>query len=205
MVERVLGLVCLVLFLFTRTHLPQGWPVHPPVRQAPLNRTPSLQGEDNADPHLPCVFVLWVMALYEESVKRKGLSKCKKGLTWMRSFKLTWVTSACPNARGAIDSHLVQAAGCKELASSDSFYLLSLFNILSWPLLDLKLNLETECEFLVSKPFPTLEGEATPVLGNIKPNQPPSLVKKSCLLQTLALGAFSAAGRLVLGMANGSH
>lgn len=67
----------------------------------------------------------------------------------MRCFKLSWVTSACPKARGAIDSHLVQAMGCKELASSDSVYPLSLFNILSWPLSDLNLNLETEGEFSI--------------------------------------------------------
>lgn len=59
----------------------------------------------------------------------------------MRCFKLTWVTSTCPNARGAVDSNLVQATGCKELAISDSVYLLSLFKILSWPLSDSNPNL----------------------------------------------------------------
>jgi len=92
----------------------------------------------------------------------------------MRYFKLTWDPSACPNARSAIDSHLVQATGCKELSSSDSVYLLSLFNILRWPLSYLNPNLETEGEFFINinvhKPFPTLEKETKLVLDNLKPN-----------------------------------
>lgn len=62
----------------------------------------------------------------------------------MRSFKLTCVTSACPNARGVTVPHSVQAIGCEELASSDSTYLWPCFNILSWPLSDLNPNSEAE-------------------------------------------------------------